>query len=182
MFSVYINILTRYSQTPWFISGHWFCVGFESFSHTSIVYIGGFSIFVAAKKYWFIVHNARAVKFGQRKAKKILFISHLLLPIILALLNAISNGKIDQIFWVDHCWSHETDTKNITSSAAGHIGDYFCANRHYELPEFFGESLRTLVTNSLRATCGTVKVFYFLFLSNILELFLYLLIFRYLNR
>jgi len=157
-------------------------MGFELFSHASIVYIGGFSIFVAAKKYWFIVHNATAMNFGKHKAKKILLVSHILLPIILSLLNTISNGRIDQIFWVDHCWSHAADAINITSSATDKIEDYFCANRHYELPELFGESLRNLVTNSLRATCGTVKVFYFLFLSNILELFLYLLIFRYLNR
>ena len=39
LLSLYLNILTRYQQPPWIISGHWFCQLFEGFCHASIVYL-----------------------------------------------------------------------------------------------------------------------------------------------
>lgn len=182
--SGYVNILTRYDNPPAFISGSWFCVIFEAFGHTSSVYIGGFSIFVAVIKYWFIVHNANARKFGEDKARRLCLALHLVIPIILAALNSVSNGKIDQIFWVDHCWSYKAETEKVRSEKnwSEKLEDLFCLNRQYDVLEHFKGTTNMVMTTSLRAICGGVKVIYLLFLFNIPEIIFYCLIFRYLNR
>ena len=183
LIGIYLNILTRYSHPPWIISGHWFCVAFEGFCHTAIVYIGGFSLFVAVIKYFFIVHSGKAINFGENKARKICLISHLVFPIIMGALNSISNGRVDQLFWIDHCWSHQGwrfNHLNMTNSEK--IGTLFCINREYEISDIFGENLKDVITKFLRVVCGGVKVTYLIFLSNILEVIIYVLIFKYLNR
>ena len=179
---VYINILTKYVNPPKLIRGHWFCAIFESLSHATIVYIGGFSVFVACIKYWFIVHSANAINFGEKLAKNIFLKLHLIIPTTLACLNSVSNGKIDQIFWVDHCWSYTTSSENMNDDIYEKIRNLFCVSREYEITNFFGEKSKTVITTILRAICGSVKTFYLLFLSNLLEFTLYVLIFRYLNR
>ena len=183
LISSYLNILTRYSHPPWIISGHWFCVSFEIFCHCSFIYIGGFSVAVAVSKYIFIVHSSWAIQFGEARIRKICLISHLVLPVVVALLNSFSNGRIDQLFWVDHCWSfrgwrfnhaNATNVEKITS--------FCCTNRQYDITDSFGDGLRHAITTGLRVLCGSLKITYLVFLSNIVELFLYYRIFNYLNR
>ena len=175
--------MTRYSHPPWIISGHWFCIAFEGICHTSIVYIGGFSVFVAATKYVFIVHSAKAINFGEARAIKICKISHFTLPIIMAILNSISNGRIDQLFWVDHCWSFQGWRFNhMNMSNSEKIGTFFCLNREYDISDIFGENSKYIITQILRAICGCVKLIYLVFLNNVVEMFLYYRIFTYLNR
>jgi hypothetical protein len=180
---VYINVLTRFSDAPSVLIGPWFCNIFELFGHADIVYLGGFSLFVSGVKYWFIVKNSNAKNFGEEKARKIFLISHFALPTVMSGLNSISNGHTDQVFWVNHCWGLNPASQNITDNGVGgNIGDLFCGNRQYEIPEYFQETTRNIITTSLRATCGTLKVLYMLFLSNMAEFIIYILLFRYLNR
>ena len=174
--AVYINTLTRYVYPPWLLSEKWFCLIFEFLQHSTIVYIGGFSVFVASIKYLFIVHYDNAIKFGEIRARKIFFVVHLLTPMILALLNSVSNGNIDPIFWVDHCWTYKTDTENTNSSVNEKLENFFCVNREYDTSKLFGETLGGIVAWLLRGICGGVKVFYLMILSNLIELVLYGLI------
>jgi len=156
---------------------------FEIFGHIDIVYIGGFSLWAALIKYWFIVHNKKATNFGEEKARKILLVSHIVVPITLSSLNSISNGKRDQIFWVDHCWGQTKDPRGIAEeSEPDSFEKLLCFDRNYTLPSYFGENIDDVATKTLRVTCGGLKLFYFIFLSNMIEFFLYFLIFRYLNR
>ena len=179
----YINVLTRISDAPSVIIGPWFCYIFEFFGHADIVYLGGFSLFVSGVKYWFIVHNSNAKNFGEDRAKQIFLISHFVLPIVMASLNSISNGKKDQVFWVNHCWGNIPASQDITDNGIdGSIGNVICLDRKYEIPDYFQETTRNIITTSLRATCGTLKVFYMLFLSNMAEFVIYILVFKYLNR
>ena len=181
--STYLNILTRYSHPPWIISGHWFCISVEGFCHTSIVYIGGFSLFVAATKYLFIVHHVRAKDFGEAKAIKILTFSHFIFPLVMALLNSSSNGRIDQLFMVDHCWSFQGwrfNNPNMTTSEQ--VRSFFCMNREYDISDYFDENLKHTITQMLRVLCVCVKLTYLVLLSNVVETLLYSLIFKYLNR
>lgn len=140
-------------------------------------------MFLAATKYVFIVHITMAINFGEAKAIKICRISHFAFPIIMAVLNSISNGRIDQLFWIDHCWSYQGwrfTHQNMTNSEK--IGNLFCMNREYEISDFYGHHSKYLITQTLRSLCAFVKVMYLLFLNNFLELIFYYLIFKYLNR
>lgn len=181
--AVYVNALTTYLKAPSSWIGPWFCIIFEIFGHIDIVYIGGFSLWAALIKYWFIVHNNKATKFGEAKARKILFVAHIMVPVILSFLNSISNGKTDQIFWVDHCWGPiKSNTSTEDRNGKTVVQNVFCVDRNYDLPIYFGESAANVVTKILRTTCGSLKLTYLFFLSNMIEFFLYFLIFRYLNR
>ena len=181
--AIYINVLTTYLEPPSLWIGFWFCIVFEIFGHIDIVYIGGFSLWAALIKYWFIVHNKKATNFGEEKARKILLVSHIVVPTTLSSLNSISNGKRDQIFWVDHCWGQTKDPRGIADeSEPNSFEKLLCFDRNYTLPSYFGENIDDVATKTLRVTCGGLKLFYFIFLSNMIEFFLYFLIFRYLNR
>ena len=181
--AIYINVLTTYLEPPSLWIGFWFCIVFEIFGHIDIVYIGGFSLWAALIKYWFIVHNKKATNFGEEKARKILLVSHIVVPITLSSLNSISNGKRDQIFWVDHCWGQTKNPRGIADeSEPNSFEKLLCFDRNYTVPSYFGENIDDVATKTLRVTCGGLKLLYFIFLSNMIEFFLYFLIFRYLNR
>ena len=181
--AIYINVLTAYLEPPSLWIGVWFCSVFEVIGHINIVYIGGFSLWAALIKYWFIVHNKKATNFGEAKARKILLVSHIVVPVTLSSLNSISNGRRDQIFWVDHCWGQTKDLSGIADeSEPNPFVKLLCFDRNYTLPSYFGENIDDVATKTLRVTCGGLKLLYFIFLSNMIEFFLYFLIFRYLNR
>ena len=181
--ALYINVLTAFIEPPAMWIGSWFCTIFELFGHIDVFYIGGFSFWAALIKYWFIVHNKKATKFGEEKAERILFIAHIVVPLFFSSLNSISNGRIDQVFWVDHCWG-ESKHPNGTAENSEHnsFEKLLCFDRNYTLPTYFDVSIANVVTKTLRVTCGGLKIFYLIFLSNMVEFFLYFLIFRYLNR
>ena len=127
--------------------------------------------------------GARVIQFGEARARKIFMISHLAFPVIMAVLNSLSNGRVDQLFWVDHCWSYRGWRFNhLNMTNVEKIGSFFCEHRQYDISDYFGEGSKQTITKILRALCGSVKVTYLVFLSNILELILYYRIFQYLNR
>ena len=137
--SAYLDVMTRYLITPKVVKGFWFCASFEVYIHISTIYIGGFSLYVAALKYWRIVHNPTATIFGVYKARKVCFVLHLIIPIIISLLNSISNGKVDQIFSVDHCWNNVSRNNTTDHSAYDKIKSFVCIDRNYEMEAYFGK-------------------------------------------
>ena len=94
-----------------------------------------------ALKYWRIVHNPTATKYRERKARKICFQLHLVIPILISILNSMSNGRLDQIFTVDHCWSIDLHDKTTDPSGYDKIKSLFCVNRNYEIDAYFGTSV-----------------------------------------
>ena len=183
----YINILTIRSEPPSYLIGHWFCDAFETVGHATIVYIGGFSVFVASMKYWFIIKYDVAMKYGESKARKVAFIAHLMIPLIMGILNAVSNGNRDQIFWIEHCWGFQGryDTSTAGNEVSEKLANLFCLNNQYdEVNNFFGtnDTRAVAATHTLRGICAGVKVFYIIFLSNGMELVIYGFVVNYLYR
>ena len=179
---LYLNLLTKYERVPTVLSGYWFCGTFELMIHYSMPYIGEFSLYIAMIRYWRIVHSPNASEFEETKVRKLVLIIHLVIPGILSLLNAISNGKVDQIFWVDHCWSFQSVIESLSSLKSEKLKGFFCVNREYEVAKNFDENVKTLITSIIRGLCGSLKIFYLLILSNVIEFILYWRIIRFLNR
>ena len=175
----YVNVLSRYSNPPSEVLGAWFSFLFELFGHAYFVYLGAFSLFTAGIKYWYIVKNANARRFGEEKARTIFLISHLVIPIIVAGLNSISNGNKDLLFWVNHCWSHKPKTD---SGISEQTGDFVCSNRQYDISKYVGEKARHYIEPIQQGICGGLKIFYLAFCLNMAEFILYVLVFKYLNR
>ena len=183
----YINILTTKSEPPSYLIGNWFCDAFETVGHATIVYIGGFSVFVASMKYWFIIKYDVAMKYGESKARKVAFVAHLIIPLIMGILNSFSNGNRDQIFWIEHCWGFQGryDTTTSGDEVSEKLANVFCLNNQYdEVNHYFGKNDTRAVaaTHTLRGICAGVKVFYIIFLSNGMELVIYGFVVNYLYR
>ena len=183
----YINILTTKSEPPSYLIGNWFCDAFETVGHATIVYIGGFSVFVASMKYWFIIKYDVAMKYGESKARKVAFVAHLMVPLIMGILNSVSNGNRDQIFWIEHCWGFQGryDTTTSGHEVSEKLANVFCLNNQYdEVNNYFGKNDTRAVaaTHTLRGICAGVKVFYIIFLSNGMELVIYGFVVNYLYR
>ena len=146
------------------------------------MYIGAFSLFAVTLKYVFIVKGNQAKSFGEEKARTIVFVLHLVIPIIISGFNAVSNGNIDLVFWVDICWSHNQTIENIDSGIFENIGDFFCSNRQYQVATYFGENAANVLETILRATCGSLKILYLAFWSNLVEIILYTMLVKHVNR
>ena len=180
----YLNIILQYINPPSEIFGEWFCFAYEYFAHSTGLYLGSFSIFTAGMKYWFIVHNAKARVYGEEKAKRRFLVLHLALPVVMAAMNSISNGNKDQIYVVNICWKHFPETIiNATTREETSLTDRFlCLDRTYSIEAYIGELASVYFEPFLRTICGSISVFYILFCSNMGELIIYWLIFKYLNR
>ena len=182
---IYLNMILQYLYPPSEIFGEWFCFVYEYFAHTTGLYLGTFSLFTAAMKYWFIVHNAKAREYGEEKAKKLFMLLHLALPILMAAVNSVSNGNKDQIYVVNICWKEPPQEfqGNITSSEITGIHERFlCLDRNYDITAYIGENASNYIVPILRVGCGSISFFYILFCSNMGELIIYGLIFKYLNK
>ena len=178
----YYNVLTRYERTPEFLRGHWFCVTFELYVHHTTLYMGCFSLFIAMMRYWRIVHNQNASEIVEAKVRNIIFIIHLVCPVVLSVLNSWSNGRIDQLFIVDHCWSFDSVTESLSVLNSEKLKDFFCTSRQYEATNYFEERHKKTITLILQMICGSLKIAYILVLSNVVEFILYFQIYGFLNR
>ena len=182
----YVDVVLRYAYPPFQIFGNWFCHGYGIFAHSGGMYIGAFSFFAAVVKYWFIVHNVAAKQFGEIKARNIFMVLYLTIPIFMAILNSISTGNLDQNMWVNLCWGLKN--RNLVDdisyeSVSDHLGSYFlCNDRRYEITKHVGIQASHYIIPILRFICVITKILYLAFFSNLGELLLYILIFRYLNR
>ena len=182
---IYLNIILQYTSPPSEIIGEWFCFVYEYYVHVVCIYLATFSLFTALMKYWFIVENARATNFGVEKGRTVFLIIHLITPITIAALNSISNGERDLHYLVNICWSQSMSTHEIgNSSVLDDPGgmDMFCTNRHYQTTYYLGAAASHYMDPFLRMICGSISIFQAIFCSNLCELFVYALLYKYLNR
>ena len=186
----YANVVLRYTSHPSYVFGDWFCYAYEIFMHSGSFVVGSFSLFAALTKYWFIVNNANAKRFGEERARTIFLILYLSVPVFIANLNSISNGDRDQIAWVNYCWRtkvkveiiENTEPKENTEPILTTKSDFFCKNHQYEIEKYVGIAASSYIIPLLRVICVSLKPLYVVFLSNIAELIIYAFIFKYLNR
>ena len=179
---IYTNIILRYTYPPSVVLGDWSCVAFQLVGGFFATYAGGFSLCTAISKFWFIVCSNKARKFGEERAKTIILLSHLMIPTIASMLSAVSSGNKDQMFWLDICWGQKQETEHMSGQINQWGLEMFCYNRQYEIASYFNEKTTKILESVLRVMCGGLKIFHIFFVSNIVELFLYIFIFRCLNR
>ena len=181
----YLNIILQYTYPPSEIFGEWFCFAHEYFVHVTTIYFASFSLFTALMKYWFIVENTRAKNFGLKKGRATFLILHLTIPIIISALISISNGEESRIYLVNICWSQPIstfDTINRNISHENGAKNILCSNRRYQTSYYLGETASEYLDPLFRVICGSISIFQALFCSNISELVVYTLVYRYLNR
>ena len=112
-------------------------------------------------------------------------IIHLITPITIAALNSISNGERDLNYLVNICWSTSLSMYEIEQGSVlddSDEMDMLCSNRHYQTTYYLGATASHYLDPLLRMICGSVSIFQAIFCSNLCELFLYGLLYKYLNR
>ena len=117
--------------------------------------------------------------------RTVFLIIHLITPITIAALNSISNGERDLHYLVNICWSqsmsmHEIGNSSVLDDPGGM--DMFCTNRHYQTTYYLGAAASHYMDPFLRMICGSISIFQAIFCSNLCELFVYALLYKYLNR
>ena len=181
----YLNITLQYTYPPSEIFGEWFCFVHEYFVHVTTIYCASFSFFTALMKYWFIVENTRAKNFGSEKGRATFLLLYLTIPIIISTLSSISNGDESSSYVVNSCWSQPISNFNTINRDISHehgATDILCSNRHYQTSYYLGETVSYYLDPSFRVICGSISIFQALFCSNISELVVYTLVYKYLNR
>ena len=159
-----------------------YCHVYQICTHIIGVYVGTFSLLAAAMKYWFIVHNKTAEKFGKSRTTKIFLFIHLVICLVVPLLNVISAGDHDHIFWVNQCWGDVRPDSRTADTFWNGIKQSLCHYRTYDTESYIGTQASKVLEPILRVMCGGLTIFYFLFLSNISELFLYWRLFKYMDK
>ena len=181
----YGNFLLPYNYPNSDILGEWFCYVNQYFCRVMIIYIGAFTLFTAAMKYWFIVHNVSAKRFGEERVKHIVLNLHLAVPITIGALHVLSVGNADPVSGLNRCWRVETSPSSNHSTASlgtESSADIFCQNRQYQVAHYFGDKAALAVTPILRTICVGVNSFYILTTCNMIELIFYFLLLRRLDR
>ena len=182
---IYGNILLPYNYPNSETLGEWFCYVNQYICHAGIMYLGAFTLVTAAMKYWFIVHNVSAKRFGEERVKHIVLNLHLAVPITIAALHVISVGNADPVSGLNRCWRVETSPSSNHSTASlstESSTDIFCHNRQYQVAHYFGDKAALVVTPILRTICVGVNGFYILTTCNMIELIFYFLLLRRLDR
>ena len=178
----YAVVLLNADSLPSHFLGNYFCHAYGILAHFAAIYIASFSLLAAVLRYWFIVNSISAKRFGEERLAKIFMMFHLIVPIIVSILNAVSKGEKDLLVWVNYCWGNIRETQNTESNEYQKVNHFFCGNNENVVATRFGIDSSHFIISVLRTMCSGIKSLYLVFLSNILELFIYILIFRYLNR
>ena len=172
---VFVHLILLYTSPPCMVFGDGFCYVYQIFAHSGSIYIGGFSMFCAVAKYWFIVHNVKSRQIGEERAITIFTLIYCTVPVSIATLNSLSHGNRDQMMWVNMCWG-------IKPSDVTGTFDFFCHEKEYDTAKYVGIDVSAFLIPLQRVICGGVNILYALIFTNIVEFIIYYRIFSYLNR
>ena len=167
---VYTDVLLMFIDIPFNVLGKWFCNMIQLVTYFGGIYVGSFSLTAALMKYWFIVKSVKAKKFGEKKATVLFLVLHLAFSITTSVLNMISTGNEDMMYWINRCWNKEMSN------------DLFCLSHEYDTIKYFGEEIANNLKAILRSICGCLTIINFVVFGNIAELILYTTIWRNINR
>ena len=99
------------------VFGRWFC------TCSWLVFICGglittsHSFIVALMRYFFIVHETKAKKFGKEKAKKIFLQLSIFIPVLIAVTGAIEGSEITWMSFINKCYGNHYKVFLIETSA-----------------------------------------------------------------
>ena len=162
--------------------GTWFCyvlMFVRCYSASAITY---HSLFICVYKCIIIVHNQAIRRFGMEKMKKLLFWSNLILPGFISFSYVVRPNN--RFFKFMHkCGKYQyTDTSNdaINATLIGDMGNQFlfCGITNRDMNNAFDDFIN-IVT---RVFCFLQTIVLALVVLNILEIFIYLRIFRHMQR
>ena len=163
--------------------GACYCYGFQLLAHICVVYLGILSAITATIRYKFAKkHQVNTPKVRERQ-KTVFLVLHLVTPIIVSVLHFLIIGDNDDTFWVNHCWEHnDSEAQENEATILLQIAEKTCYNREFHVENYVSTTAANIIEPLLRVACGGIGIFYLVYMSNIVEIFMYLIIFKHVNR
>ena len=183
-FIVFVNILLSISYPVSEILGETYCYAFKLLAHIGVVYVGILSLITSIIRYCAIRRKSPMTPKEQQNEKAFFLLLHCLIPPIVSFLNFLTSGIKDGTFWVDRCWGIEET--NQSQANGEHVFDFikekFCYDNEYSIVKYVGVSAAETIESLLRSLCGGVRLIYLMYMTNVIEFFIYLYISRRINR
>ena len=137
------------------------------------------SFMTSIMRYFFIVHNERAMSVGKEKVKKLFHLISILIPLLLTIWKAIETSDLDTFSTFNKCYGKhhrtflvETSTLNVFKKNFCEIPDYHNIDGYVEVIKAF---LRSVFCLSNTVTMLVIS-------SNITEGIVYFLLFSHMYR
>ena len=164
--------------------GTWYCYVTKFASYFTALYIGTISLLAAILRYYFIVHHNKGSNTGRENIIKKCVVIHIVISFVMSLIKLLSNGDGDsnQRLWANQCWGHNIEVSKLENDTLSGISNFFCVNRHYQIEYYIGAQFSKYFEPILRFFCGGSNLFYGLLLSNSVELVLYLMTLKHMDR
>jgi hypothetical protein len=163
--------------------GEWYCNSFQLLGHISVVYLGILSTITATIRYKYFKKHQVDTPVVKERQKKVFLILHLVTPTIVSILNFSLIGERDNTFWVNHCWGHnDGEVQENETTILYQIAEKMCYNKEYNVESYVGTTAANIIEPLLRVACGGTALFYLVYMSNIVEIIIYSVIFRHVDR
>ena len=183
-FIVFVNILLSFSYPVSEILGETYCYAFKLLAHIGVVYVGILSLITSIIRYCAIRRKSPMTPKEQQNRKTFFLLLHCLIPPIVSFLNFLTSGVQDGTFWVDRCWGIEETNQNQANGEDVFtlIKEKFCYDNEYSVVKYVAVGTADTIESLLRCLCGGVKLVYLMYMTNVIEIFIYFHITRRINR
>ena len=160
------------------IIGQWYCtLGWSTFLFGALV-ITSHSFVTALMRYFFIIYEKKAEKFGKEKAKKLGLYVLILIPMIVVITGAIEGSELTWMSFINKCYGNHHKVYLIEHSTISSFDKKILRLETGELSSYKSMILAILWRISKVIRSAVVLLMGF----NIVEGFLYYKILSHLNR
>ena len=184
-FIVSVNVLFSFMHPVSEIIGDWYCYVFKLLAHFGVLYIGILSLVTSIVRYCNIRNTAVLTSKEKANRKRIFLIIHCSIAMMISLLNFFTSGIRDGTYWVDRCWNigeNNRKTNENGNNMEEFMKEKICYNNEYSIEKHLGVRAAEIIEPILRSICGGVRIFYLMYMTNVIEIFVYMNIFRHINR
>ena len=159
-------------------TGEWFCylATFISLYGYSIIAFN--SLLIAVMKYFFIVHNTKALEFGEERTAKGFLILGLILPLFLAIIPVVTKD-IEAYTGVSSCFGLTGQALKQSNTSENKMQKFFFCNLNTTANDNLGRYALYLMTQCLCVLKSSILI---LVATNIPEAFFYYKIFKRMKR
>ena len=183
-FIVFVNVLFSFIHPVSELLGESYCYAFKLIAHMGVVYVGILSLITSIIRCC-AIRNKSPMTTNELQNRTMFFVLlHCLLPPIVSSLNFLTSGVQDGTFWVDSCWGIEETDQRHDNEEDGFkfIKEKICYNNEYSIVKYVGANSAGTIESLLRSLCGGVRLFYLMYMTNVIEIFIYLYISRQIDR
>lgn len=160
------------------VVGQWFCETGSFLYYFLALIMASNSFMAAVLRYLFIVQQDRVRAYGKEKIKRIVFILHILLPLILASWEVIDGAELDSMSFVNRCNGKHHKVFLLDTSTLNIAKRSFCGFEEWDSKRGWNQIFSILHFIS----CIANKIIMVIIGLNVFEGILYYQVITHMNR